>query len=287
MPRKAKKAMHRMPPLSFVDKLIYWTIFLLIAAADILLIFGPLMLRNTIAFADETVVAMEDNISVLWILIPQLTFIVTTFVLWYNPYTDRRPIFGKKNFKYGPPAWPKVYPLFMKNKPYVFVSERKRKERRLYATIVVAILLTSFIPFPLALFGRDCLYTDGSIQQYNMLNFPTKQFDPNEISELTIEVRSYSTGKYYKTRHWGVQLVFMTDTGKKYSFDHSDFRDRNDGEPRNWLTAMTAIKEYYDVGIIYYDNVEDLPLVLSDNEMSQEEAEILYTLFGQTYLPYQ
>ena len=54
MARKAKKRMHRMPPLSFLDKLIYWIIFLLIAGCDLLLIFVPLYLRKRIAFSEET-----------------------------------------------------------------------------------------------------------------------------------------------------------------------------------------------------------------------------------------
>ena len=119
-----------MPPLSFLDKLIYWTIFLLLAAAYLLLLFGPIYLRDRIAFSEETVLAAEDHVSSLWMIVPGMTFFLMTFLLWNQPYQDRKPIFGLKNFKYGPPAWPKVYPLFMKNKPYVWVSERKKKERK-------------------------------------------------------------------------------------------------------------------------------------------------------------
>ena len=65
MARKAKKRMHKMPPLSFADKLIYWIIFLLLAAAYLLLMFGPIHLRQKIAFSDEMVLAAEDHVSTI------------------------------------------------------------------------------------------------------------------------------------------------------------------------------------------------------------------------------
>ena len=68
------------------------------------MIFGPLYLRDIIAFADESVVATEDHISVLWLIVPWMTFFLMTFILWYMPYQDRKPIFGKKNFKYDMPG---------------------------------------------------------------------------------------------------------------------------------------------------------------------------------------
>ena len=130
MARKAKKRLHQMPPLSFVDKSIYWFILLVLLALYFLLTLGTLFLRRKIAFQDEMVIACEDNISFLWFLVPWMTFMLMTFITWYDLYQRRKPIFGIRNFKYGPPAWPKEYPLFMKNKPYVYVSEQKRKRAR-------------------------------------------------------------------------------------------------------------------------------------------------------------
>ena len=136
-----------MPPLSFVDKLIYWTVLALLCVAYFCLLFGPLYLRHIIAFSDTTVIAAEDHVSLMWLIVPWMTFFLMTFILWLQPYQDRKPIFGRRNFKYGPPAWPKVYPLFMKNKPYVWVSERKKKERKQIAVILLVVLLASLFLF--------------------------------------------------------------------------------------------------------------------------------------------
>lgn len=280
MARKAKKRMHKMPPLSFVDKAIYWFIFLLLCGANIVLLFGPLHLRHMIAFADESVAAAEDNISTYWLVVPWMTFFLMTFILWVQAYQNRKPIFGKRNFKYGPPAWPKEYPLFMKNKPYVFVSERKKKERKQVAALLLVVLLISFIPLPWSLYGRDCLRYNGSIVQYNMFNKEIHNYSSWEIEKIKIETFRYSTGKRYKTRHWGVRMVFITNNGKKYAFDQREFRDDVESDSLYWLVAMLNIKQRYDPHIFSYEGVDDLERVIANKKLSAEETQLLYTLFG-------
>ena len=63
MARKAKKKMHRMPPLSFVDKLIYWLIMALLIATYFALPMGVFLLRDRIAYQDATVVAKRADVS--------------------------------------------------------------------------------------------------------------------------------------------------------------------------------------------------------------------------------
>lgn len=281
MARKAKNRMHRMPKLSFLDKTIYWLAMLLLCALYCGLLFGTIILRNKIAFRDEMVIACEDNISFLWLLVPWMTFSLMTFILWQDLYQRRKPIFGLRNFKYGPPAWPKEYPLFMKNKPYVYVSERKKKERKQIAILLLVVLLISFIPYPWSLYGRDCLFSDGSIVQYNMFNGKAQEFTSGEIESVEIEAYRYTTGKAAKKKHWGVRMTFITDSGKEYCFYHGEFRDDVPTDTRYWLAAMLRVKNRYDPGIIIYSGVENLGKVVSDKKLTDAEAKILYQLFGQ------
>ena len=278
MARKAKKKMHKMPPLSFWDKLIYWGIFLVLCVAYVALLFGPLQLRHRIAFADEAVIAAADHFSTWWLGIPWMTFFLMTFILWLQPYQNRTPIFGKRNFKYGPPAWLKVYPLFMKNKPPVWVSENKKKQRKSFAIFLLVVLLVSFLFLPLSLYGRDCLRYDGSIVEYSMFNQQVEEFSPGNIKEVTIDLFRYSTGKHYRTTHWGVQLIIRTDSGKKYSFDHREFD--NNGTPL-YLTQMVNVISRYDPRIIRYEDVENLDKFIADKDLTQEELRLLYQLFGR------
>lgn len=275
---KKKKKRQQMPPLSTLDKLIYWVILLLLGIMYLVLLLGPLYLRDQIAFEDSMVIAKTDNASVFWLAVPWLTFFLTTFILWWNTYQDRRPIFGRRNFKYGPPAWPKIYPLFMKNKPYVWISEREKKNRQMTALVLTIILLISFIPFPWALYGRDCLYSDGSIAQYSMFNKQT-EFISGPIDSAELETYRYSTGKYHKTTHWGVQLILTADSGREYVFKYSDFRnDVQTGTPY-WLSAMLLLKRRYDPEIIAYNGTENLEKVIADRGLSYVESQMLYALF--------
>lgn len=281
MARKAKKRLHQMPPLSFVDKLIYWTIIVLLCVAYFVLLLGPLYLRYQIAFSDAAVIAAGDHASIFWSMVPWMTFFLMTFILWLQPYQKRIPIFGRRNFKYGPPAWPKIYPLFMKNKPPVWVSERKKKERKQIAVILLVVLLVSFVPFPWCLYGRDCLRSDGSIVQYNMFNSQTHEFSAGDIADIEIETYRHSTGTRFKTRHWGIRMVFLTDSGREYAFEHKEFRKDQQADFVYWLEAMLRLKKRYDPSIIHYGGAENLDLFIADMNLSQEEAQMVYRLFGQ------
>ena len=280
MARRTKKRVRKMPPLTFVDKLIYWAVFVLQCAACFGLLLGHINLRRRIAFSDTAVIAVDENASTWWIIVPWMTFFLMTFVLWVQPYQKRIPIFGRRNFRYGPPAWPAVYPLFMKNKPQAWVSERKKKERKRLAVFLLLVLLISFIPFPWSLYGRDCLCDDGSIVQYNMFNGQTHAFSSGDIADIEIDTFPYSNGRYNSKQHWGVRMVFKTDSGKEYTFEHRDFRSDTNDETSCWLTWMLTVKKRYDPGIIHYDGSENLDQVIADRNLSQEEVPILHQLFG-------
>ena len=235
------------------------------------------MLRDKIAFQDATVVAKYDHASLLWLLVPWMTFFLITLVLWLQPYQDRKPIFGLRNFKYGPPAYPKVYPLFMKNKPPVYISERKKKEKRGVALLLLIILLVSFIPYPWSLYGRSCLHSDGSIVRHNMFNRVTKEFSDHDIASLEIEAFHTKQGKGRPI--WTVRMKFTTESGRNFHFTLRDFR----GNATEILSAMLQVKSCYHPSIITYSGAEHIGNVLADRTFNTEERLMLYELFNLSY----
>lgn len=72
--RKAKKKLHRMPKLSFIDQVVYWLGLLLLSAVYFAMALIPLLFRDRISFADPAVIAVSENASVMWVLLPCLTF---------------------------------------------------------------------------------------------------------------------------------------------------------------------------------------------------------------------
>ena len=276
MAKKAKKKMHRMPPLSVADKIIYWTAFVLLWLIFFAMSIGTIYLRKVIAFADESVAAAYENISFILSVFSSLTFHLTTLIVWFLLYEARRPILGKRNFKYGPPGWPKVYPLFMKNKPYVFVSEREKKNRRVIAAILVAVLLLSLILWPLSLCGRTCLHSDGSITQYNMFNKQMEEYSADQIEKIQLETCRFR----HDLVSSGVSITLFTKNGNKHFFTNREFRKGSQADDRDWIAAMLDIKNQFDPGIVYCDETEKLKYVVMQQNLTAEETQLLYELFG-------
>lgn len=279
MVKKANKKIHKMPKLSLLDQLIYWMIFLLI----IIFSFGPLLLsyylNPVIAFADEMVVVSVEHASILWSSFTWFFSFILLFALWLAPYEERHPIFGLRNFKYGPPAWPKIYPIFMKNKPYVWVSENAKKRKRRLIAVVMFLVLISWIPYPWSLYGRDCLYADGSIGQYNMFDSKVREFQSGEIDCVEFQTYYHSAAKFASGR-FSVCVNLTTDSGKEYVFQCKDFRDAFDGSPRNWLREMLQLKQRYTPETIQYSGKDKLDYVVYDHELTEAETKMLYQLFG-------
>ena len=278
MARKAKKKLHKMPKLSFIDQLIYWVILVCLAVLWYGSFIAHDLLRQHIAFADAMVIASYDRASYLWVIIPWMVFFLITFIPWTTWYQERRPIFGLRIFKYGPPAYPKIYPVFMKNKPYVWVSEKKKKDKRIIALVLLIIFLISMLFYPLSLYGRECLLSDGSVEKYNMFNRKVEEAPSGQISAVNFKVYKHKVGKSYR-KSWDVLVTLTTAEGEKYSFKYREFRDAFDGDPCNWLTAMLRVKGRYVPEIITYTGVDDLEKCISSNSLNETEANMLYQLF--------
>lgn len=139
MATKAKKKVNRMPPLSALDRMIYGGLFLLITAINLAVMILPFFIWYRKAFQDPSVAAASMSAGIIWGVFSFCVFLGVSYGLWGMAVQKQQPIFGKRNFKYGPPAWPKVYPLFMKNKPYVWVSKRALQQRRRNAVILLLL----------------------------------------------------------------------------------------------------------------------------------------------------
>ena len=279
MGKKSKKPSRRMPPLSLGDKLIYWVLFLLLFASYFLLFIGQLFLRRSIAFSDEAVIASAEHASSLWYLLPLILYLCITLGLWDTLYMGRRPLFGRRNFKYGPPTWANVYPLFMKNKPYVYISEAKKKEKKLMRNLVLIVLVIGFIPFPWSLFGRDCLLYDGSIKQYSMFNNQTNTLEVEDITDIEISTIRSRNSRKLLSHTWSVQMVFTTADGEAYTFRSRDFRRGGQSNGISWPEAMLHTTKHFPPEIIHCSGKDDLRWVFDDHDFSPEEAQMLHQLF--------
>ncbi len=279
MGKKKSKKRINMPKLSLLDRCIYWFIFLVLCGLWVLIAALPYLMYDSIVFEDEAVVAGHQRATVLWVLVPWMTFFLTTFILWQMPYSERRPLFGIRGYQYGPPRTPKIYPVFRKGYPRNQLSDKQKQNRRRIALVLVILLLVSFIPYPWAFYGRDSLYYDGSIRQYNIFNVEKVHYSSGEIASVEFHGATYTTGgKYSRTRHYTVQVILTADSGKEYTFNATDFRDSK-GEAASWLTEMLALKRRFDPSIITFSGEDKLNKVVLDQNLNEAEQLLLMELF--------
>ena len=167
MPKGKKKRRQRksMPPLSLLDKCIYWLLGVLMTAALVGLLWGWCLWRARVQFGDEQVVCIATHWSMLWVAVPMFSLPCTAVGLWCGWYYGGQPIFGIPGFRYGPP-YPRIYPLFMKDRPKP--KPRERRGTRTFAAFIVGVNLVCVAFGLLSIQGRDSLYRDGSVRQVNM-----------------------------------------------------------------------------------------------------------------------
>lgn len=276
MARKAKKKVHAMPKLSLLDKCIYWlllVIAMLPAAGCIYVAYG---LRNRIAFADPAVAAATEHISIGWFLPSFIWLFSVPLGLWTDIYGKRYPIFGIRGFQYGPPAWPRIYPVFMKDKPKFWKSPKKKQDQK--KMVILLLVLTAIFTLPtfLSFQGRDVLYADGRVASYNMFGVCTEEVDKPYIESVEFGVYSRKGGKY-SSRSYGVDMTLRTTGAEEYYFRSHDFRWDWDADVRPWITLMLQLKEVYADRVAIEESA-GWDRVLDGSGLSDQEIALLRKL---------
>lgn len=264
-----------MPPLSLLDRCVYWLLFLLL----ICLIFGLLLLfvwlRRRILLAEPQVVAEKGHGSGFWAA-PFFLVLLTMGMTWWSAgYTKRKPLFGRKGVHYGPPDNPNVYPIFGKQRQPA--GENQRKKRRAGAFLCLAALLLSALLLPLSIYGRDCLYADGTIVEYNMFNVQRASWQLSALEISVCDLRAYpAVGHSY-----GVRVTLETTGGARHRFTCADFRQGTEQGVSLWLLDMLALRAQAPMDRIRVQGTELLSQVIADRNLSEAEAALLYQLFAE------
>lgn len=274
MARKAKKRVHPMPKLGWKDNLLYWSAMILIGCGWLASIFAPVILCDEIAFADERVVANVNGDGILHCFWMTFWFGVVLIFL-VTLYERRLPVFGRTDIKYGPPAYPRTYPLLMKDKPYHWESPKKIAGRKkLYtvaAVVLVSTLLFSLAMYPTSLYSRQELHRDGTVAVYRSEN-EVEHYKFSQIEAVRLD--TYRTGGK-GVKKWTAAMVVCLSDGEEYRFSVGSFRG---GWSEN-LRTMLDLKARYG-SLVIIEGTEDLWRVAEDQKLEAAEEALLYELFG-------
>ncbi len=300
MARKAKskrknKQKKRMPPLSLLDKTIYGILILLSFGLYIGIIFLSLFLCDRVAHSAPDVLAAIEGTSILWAVIPAFVPTLIALSLFGSSFSDSRPIFGKKGIKYGPPQYPPVYPIFMKNKPPVWVSEAQKKSRKTGAIVLLILIVVSILPYPLSIYGRDSLQTDGSIIEYNIFNRESEYHQREDVVAVEFSLKEDNSGesfdrnrtwftrilgKVLESRSYTVCVTITTDDGERFVFRSGDFLEWGRDERTSWLPDMLLLKSLFPPECVTCEDADKLVYAVRDYALNEQDAELLYELFS-------
>ena len=274
--RKAKKKIHPMPKLGWKDMLLYWSAMLFCAVGAVIAFCLPLVLREQIIFADPSVVATNSGAAVtncFWIILWFITVICFILV----PYRKRYPVFGRDDIQYGPPAYPRVFPLLMKNKPQYWVSPKKKqfyKDGLQIGALVMAIWLgISLWLYPNSIYQRADLRSNGTISVIDGSNQETMLYRFGDIESVDFRIL-HRRNKGSPNHIWYIAVVIHCKDGEFFRYRNTDYR----GDWLEALEAMLMLRHLYG-HLVSTEGKENLENVVRSNGLNDLEKSLLYQLF--------
>ncbi len=277
MAKKRKKPQRpQTPPLSWVDKVIYCVLYLLLLAGMVLAIVLMDALRAKIAYREPTALAIRGRLAYLW-LFPFFAHLVLGCVIPLTvAHEARQPIFGNKKISYGEQPWQKdLFPLFGPQHRKIERPPYAKQIHRIGQIAWVAGLILVLLSASLCLCRRNTLRSDQTIAVYDSFNRQTTELSiPEDCTELTIEAERYRSGKYGAPK-WRYGITLLDAEGREYSFSCNDFR----GSQSEILNTMLQIKGLFPPGSIALQGLDQLERTIAFFHLDPQEAALLRELF--------
>lgn len=272
---KKHKRMFR-PPLSTLDKSIYWLGLLLSFIGILLLGLCFEDITGVIAFQDPSVVAYSSHASFLFVL-PLLGYVeISAAVFCITALEEKKPIFGNRKVRYGKEPWSKdCFPLFDARRKKIFVKPSEKRFRRSMTRVWCIGLLICLLLAPFSFWGRDCLTQNDSIISYNALNQATA-YTTEAFSHLTIQAK-YVSG-YRTASYWKYQITIKTDGGF-FTFSNRDFDWREPNSKERALQKMLEIKALFMPDEITIKGAHNIEKVADYLGLNDEQKQLLQKLF--------
>ena len=265
-----------MPKLGFWDGLVYWILMIVGYGGSVVCLFAPLIQRRLLTEANPNALACDMEVAeilfgfwlALWLLV--MAILVTTKL-----YLPRIPIFGRPTIQYGPPAYPRVYPVLMKNKPVHWESQaavrKRRQSRAILAGVLIVTLIFSAAMFPLSLYSRQELLRDGTVMAYDSRNQPT-HYELEDLESVRLYIER-SGGRHQLKKYYPYLELRLRDGTLCVFF----VKSMGDG----WTDALQnarKLKEYYG-DFLVIEAGGKLESVVIDNHLSAAQRRLLYELF--------
>lgn len=276
--KNRKQMKSRRPPLSRLDKSIYWLGFFLSVIAAIFFGFCLKNIADAVAFRDSSVAAYKRHASFLFVL-PVLLYVGTSPCVYFLAALEgRTPLLGNRKIRYGEAPWAKdCFPLFDPRRKTVGIRPSEKRLRRRMLILWSAGLLLCSLMAPLGFFGRDCLTQNNRIITYNMLNMEESSYTTEDFSHLTIQTRFVSG--YRTASYWCYELTIGMTDGKSFTFSNRDFDWHEPDYQEMCLHKMIDIKSLFAPDRITIKGENNIGKIVDDLNLNDEQAQLLQKLF--------
>ncbi len=263
-----------MPTLSKTDKRLYYILEIVVCLLYAAAVISSVALWNKLFFSDTEVIATSMRFTFLFTT-PFIIYMAISIVApIFEARQKRKPIFGRKDVRYGQGALPPIYPVFYKDKPPM-TDKRKKELKSSFFLWLGGFLLTVFIA-GFGIFGRWVLTEDFTTNKYSVMNNCIESISLDSCQELRFATGSTpGVGRYKIDRHF-FYVAFVTAEGEEILFTHDDFRSNTDA-----LREMLRLKEEAPEDKVTIEIYEDLDTIIEYNAFTDDEAKMLNELFEQ------
>ena len=269
--KRKEKHGQRTPPLSSLDRIIYYICFVLLFIAFMFLLIFPIDLFQNIMFSDPCIIAAIDRGEAMRVLFVGYV-IVSIFCFVAVCYDQKKPIFGNKMINYSEYRWKPRYPLFSKEWKNRHKNEKPfdtRFRRALWTVWFIGFAVVSLL-FAFNICCRWTYESDGRLRRFNSFNQETVSCPVKDLTELTIGIHKRKHN-YYMT------VSFEMDGGTgKFSlgdFSGEDFEER--------LEQILTLKEKVPAERVFYNKAERLERYLWNIDLSPSEQELINQIFDR------
>lgn len=272
--RKIRKKRQR-PPLSALDKFIYYSGFVVsIGIAFLLFYNSAYIIPNKVAFADNSVIALSINyFTVNHAAILMLLVTINIVLPLSLGLQNKQPIFGNKHFKPSSDfPTEKVCPLFTKEFRDSISVKRKKKIKK-FVLLFCVIYMISAIILPLSFNHRSVLHKNNDCSTYNAFGKVTHEQNITEAEKMIIKV-DHRIGTRTGHISYNTEISFVFES-KQYNFNLSWF----DMTTEKALKHAIYLKGFFKDGKYEIVNANDIDNLLRDNTYTSAEAALVYQLF--------
>ena len=261
------------PPLSALDKFIYFSMIAVLAVLWLVLIYSfAITIPMLHAFSYNGVVTAANEWGLLFVFPIEVLIMVPVIAVGMS-WQKKQPIFGNQKF-YTTQKFKAIYqtamvhPIFSAEFKKNLSEKKKRSIKRAVCICLVLLVVFSLLSL-LGICPRYVLDENNTILKYNSFDKNTAKVDIRDADKVIIGIHhTYRRGVHY---HIQIKFVFDDDT---YTFRKNAFYEMDTEETLRYMIYLKSLlRGRYEI-----EGSDRADLIIRRKKYTATEAALLYEL---------